>query len=635
MPDGCRLSARLFIPEDAEDDPVPAVMVYEPYRDNLSWDARRWLAHFAERGYAGLYLDRRGTGDSEGSFDDEYSETEIADGAAAIEWLARQPWCTGTVGMMGSSWSGFNTLLVAARRPPALRAAIAMFATDDRFDNDIHYTGGCVLATQMLSWAATTLARNARPPNPEVTGDEWRERWLARLETLRPPVEIWLAHQRDGDYWRAGSVSEDYGAIECPTLLLGGWGDPYAPSMLRLLEHLRCPRRAIVGPWGHISPEDGYPPPAIGWPHECLRWWDHWLKGTDRGAMDEPILRYYRGGEWSSVPSWPPEGVASRRLHVSCDRLSEKAGDGSAIEWIAATDAGVEAGDWWGLGHPLLVPPDQRAEDGRWLCFTSTPFEEDVELLGAPEVSLAFAVDRPRALLGLRLCDVAPDGSSTLVTRALVNLTHRASRAEPTPLDPGRRERVARRLNPVSYLVQAGHRLRLAVSQNDWPWAWPSPEAVVLTVFADGESYLDLPLRSAGAERPVPAFERPERAADPVRDSLQDERRRWRTHDVATRSIEVGASTSSRLRDPASGREWSVGGVDRSMLVEGEPLSAATRCERTIAVSEGTWRIRIETGSVMSCDAESFRVTTVLHAYDGDACVFARTWDAAIPRDLV
>src|SRR5207244_2346482 len=154
----------------------------------------------------------------------------------------------------------------------------------------------------------------------------------------------------------------------------------------------------------------GHPPPAIGWPHECLRWWDRCLKGIETGVMDEPLLRYHRGDGWSSEPVWPPEDVGRRRFHLGREGLWAEPADGSQVDWSGAPDAGIEAGDWWGLGHPLLVPPDQRSEDGRWLCFTSEPLEEDTELLGAPELSLAFAVDRPRALLGIRLCDVAPDG---------------------------------------------------------------------------------------------------------------------------------------------------------------------------------------------------------------------------------
>ena len=112
--------------------------------------------------------------------------------------------------MFGISWGGFNGLQVAARRPPALKAVISMCASDDRYSDDVHYVGGCVLGVDMLPWAATMLTLCAQPPDPAAVGDGWRETWFRRMEETPSYIEAWLGHQRRDDYWRHGSVCEDY-----------------------------------------------------------------------------------------------------------------------------------------------------------------------------------------------------------------------------------------------------------------------------------------------------------------------------------------------------------------------------------------------------------------------------------------
>ena len=179
----------------------------------------------------------------------------------------------------------------------------------------------------MLSWGTTAFAYNSRPPDPAVLGEEWRARWRERLEAAEPYVHAWLAHQLYDDYWKHGSVCEDYGAIECAVLTVGGWADPYHDTVLHLLEHLKSPRRGLIGPWAHQYPDEASPGPQIGFNQECLRWWDQWLKGIDTGIMDEPLLRAYmldseepatfyeeRAGRWVGQEEWPPPNGDDARL---------------------------------------------------------------------------------------------------------------------------------------------------------------------------------------------------------------------------------------------------------------------------------------------------------------------------------
>jgi len=638
MSDGCRLAAKIWLPENADSDPVPALLEYIPYRKNDGTAVGDSTRHpyFAGHGYASVRVDLRGSGDSEGVLLDEYLPNEQDDAVEALAWLAAQPWCSGKTGMFGISWGGFNSLQVAARRPPSLEAIITVCSTDDRYADDVHYMGGCPLGVEALSWAATMLAFNARPPDPTVVGERWRELWLERLDGSPPFIEAWLSHQRRDSFWKQGSVCEDYGAIDCAVYAVGGWADAYRNAIFRLLAGLPGPRKGLIGPWSHNYPEDGVPGPAIGFLQEALRWWDHWLKGIDTGIMDEPILRawmqepvdpapYYeeRPGRWVAEPSWPPPGIKPQAIELTFP----------APHILGSEHHGLLAGDWCPYGGPEELPPDQRVEDGLCLCFDTEPTVERLEILGFPGVELALSADQPRALVCIRLCDVAPDGTSLLVTRGLLNLTHRDSHEYPTPLEPGQRYTVRVPLNAIAHAFPPGHRLRVAVSPTYWPWAWPSPQPVTLTIDA---AQLQLPVRAPRPEDDqLPPFGPPE-GAEPIvvevvrgKESGCEIRRDILTgrHELTFRQDYGGR------RRLETGLEFETYGEDVFTIFAGDPLSAVTRSDRTDGLSRGEWRVRVETSSVLSGDADSFLVTNVVEGFEVDVRVFAKTWSLAIPRD--
>jgi len=294
MSDDCRLAARIWLPVDAETTAVPAILEYIPYRKRDFTRARDEPMHhyFAGHGYASVRVDLRGSGDSDGLLLDEYLQQEHDDALEVIRWIAQQPWCSGTVGMMGKSWGGFNSLQVAARRPPELKAIVTVCSTDDRYLDDVHYMGGCLL-NENLTWGSVLMSYNAYPPDPELVGERWRAMWRDRLEHAVFFPEVWLEHSRRDDYWKHGSICENYGAITCAVYAIGGWADAYSNAIPRLLAGLRAPRKGLIGPWAHLYPHDGVPGPAIGFLQEALRWWDHWLKDTDTGVMAEPMLRVW------------------------------------------------------------------------------------------------------------------------------------------------------------------------------------------------------------------------------------------------------------------------------------------------------------------------------------------------------
>lgn len=490
MSDGCRLAARIWLPEDAQSDPVPAILEYIPYRKGDATAARDTPMHsyFAGHGYAAVRVDMRGSGDSDGILADEYLPQEQLDALEVLRWLAAQPWCTGRVGIIGKSWGGFNGLQIAAHRPPELAAVISVCSTDDRYADDVHYMGGCVLAWDMLSWASTMLCYNARPPNPEVVGDRWREMWLDRIRRTPPFVEAWLEHQRRDEYWKQGSVCEDYSGIACPVFMVGGWADAYRNAIFRMVEHHTGVCMGLIGPWGHLYPQDGAPGPPIGFLQEALRWWDNWLKGVDTGILQEPRLRLWledaveprtsyavRSGRWVGASTWPPPIIQSLDLPLSNGTLELDEGrsvEPARFDWSGAQSCGADAGVWCGWGGPTDFPGDQRSDDGLSLTFTSAALDRSIDIVGVPLLRAEVASDQPLALVVVRLCDVWPDGRSTLITRGVLNLTHRDSHEMPRPLEPGRRYQVRIGLNSIAYAVPAGHRLRLAASPTYWPWLW-------------------------------------------------------------------------------------------------------------------------------------------------------------------
>jgi uncharacterized protein len=642
LADGCRLAARIWLPEDAEADPVPAILEFLPYRKNDGTVVRDALRqpYVAGHGYAAVRVDMRGTGESDGILTDEYTEQELDDAVEVIAWLAEQPWCTGAVGMWGISWGGFNALQVAARRPPALEAIMTLCSTDDRYADDVHYRGGCVLATDMLHWASSMATWNGRPPDPRLFGEGWRETWLQRLDRTPPFIEPWLAHQRRDAYWRHGSVCDDYAAIVCPVYAVGGFADGYTNAVPRLLAGLTAPRKGLVGPWAHAFPDDAVPGPSIGFLQEALRWWDHWLKGIDTGVMDEPMLRVWmqdavepspwypeRPGRWVAEHSWPSVGVELVRCELPVQGPP-------AIRGVQS--AGAESGAWCSDGQSADLPGDQRPDDAFSLALDLEPQAEPLELLGFPGVVLELASDRPAALVCVRLCDVAPDGSSALVARGLLNLTHRESHEAPSPLEPGRRYEVRVPLDFTGQAVPAGHRLRVAVSPTYWPWAWPSPEPVTLTIF---EAALELPVR---APRPEDAelapFGDPEHAPPLEVEAVASRPAgRYLSRDLGTGLVEQVF-------------DWDLGGAQRFVLIdllsedsshtvysilEGDPLSARVEFRASTGMARGDWRARAEVESTMSADSGAFYVTTALSAFEGGARVFTRTWDFSFPRDQV
>lgn len=657
MSDGVHLAARVWMPEDAVDQPVPAILEYLPYRKS-DWTAERDEAHhrwFAAHGYAGVRVDIRGTGDSEGIITDEYPLSEQEDGIEVLSWLAEQPWCDGNVGMIGISWGGFNGLQIAAHRPPELKAVITVASTDDRYADDVHYMGGCVLGAEMMPWSATMLALDARPPDPAVVGERWRDMWLDRLSKTPAFVDEWLAHQHRDDYWKHGSINEDYDAVEVPVLAVSGWHDPYRNSIPRMLAGLPGVAKGLIGPWAHTYPNRGKPGPAVGFLEECRRWWDQYLKGIDRGVESDPALRAYMveddlnaevdgdvRGRWVVEDTWPSPRITSRTLALDGDfSLRDEPERPARLEISTPQHTGVGAGTWCAHGRESEFPLDQRADDGRSVTFDTDPLGGAVEILGYPKVRVRLTSDRPVALLAARLLDVAPDGKSTLVTRGLLNLTHRESHEKPSPLEPGEPFEVELSMSMIGYRFAPGHRIRLALSNTYWPWAWPSPEPVSLEFDTGAGAHLELPERPREDEPVGELFGPPVSAVAKAAWATETPRSRRRfvvepereQHSIEHVSLPLGAKRVV-LNDEVPLDEH-VQNTTTFNIKSDDPLSAEALSSWTVTQRRGDWEVRIEAESTMRADAERFHLAHRVVAWEGSSCVSDEAWSTTVPRDLV
>ncbi len=649
MADGIRLSARLWLPEGCDATPVPAVLECIPYRKRDSYRAydQEMHPHFAARSYACVRVDLRGTGESEGILLDEYLPQEQDDIIEVLRWIGLQPWSTAKVGMMGISWGGFNSLQVAARQPKELAAIITVCSTDDRYADDVHYMGGCLLS-ENLHWASQMFIRSARPPDPAIAGEGWRARWIDRLERTPPLIPEWLRHQTRDAYWRHGSVCEDFGAIRCPVYAVGGWADGYSNAVPRLLAGLSVPRKGLVGPWGHAYGQDGRPGPQIGFLEEATRWWDHWLKGVETGIMDEPMYRVWlqdalpprasydcRPGRWAAEDVWPSPRLSPRELYLTPRGLSDRPEADAAIAVATPQDTGFSHGEWCPYGIGPELPVDQRADDGRSVCFDSAPLTGDLDLLGAPVVELDIAADKPCAFLVARLCAVAPDGASSRLTYGLLNLTHREGHAEARVLEPGRRYRVQLQLNDLGERVPTGWRLRLALSNAWFPLVWPSPEATTVTVFT-GNALLTLPVRPARAEDArLPQFAPPSIPPSLVTTTVRSgcDIRRVETDVASGETVKIVERDSGRTLIPElDDLEIALGGRARSSIRPDDPLSARIETTGKAELGRGDWQVAIETRSILTATAGDFLVELSLEALENGRRVFHRTWRQAIPR---
>jgi putative CocE/NonD family hydrolase len=653
--DGLTLSVNLFLPRGAT-GPLPAILNTDPYRKDdwsAAWDLTL-ASYFAQQGYAYCRLDVRGTGSSDGVAVDEYTEAETLDGHDTVEWLAAQPWCSGAVGMWGLSYGGFTSIQVAATGPPHLRAIVPVQATDDRYTDDVHYVGGAMTVSELAQYAVSQVAMNALPALPAAWGDAWLERWRERLEATPVWLFEWARQQRDGPYWRRGSLAPDYGRIEAAVLQVGGWMDEYVDAALRI--QAKCANaaglRTIVGPWVHGNAHSAYPAPNIDWLHETVRWFDHWLKGVDNGVEREPPLTWFHrdptpperfpkrlNGEWRATRAWP---AATHRLALFLGHGSlADTGAGSGMDTFAHRPTAGAAGAslCWGAGRPPNgLAGDLRLEAEAGPAYTSAPLTAPLDILGVPVAVLHVAATQPVAHLVVRLGDVAPEGRVEQVSEGILNLTHRDSHEHPTPLEPRRTYEVRVALRAAGYRFPAGHRVQLSVASAHWPVIWPSPGAGEISIRfgPDAPSRLELPLAPAGDDAVAPPRfkeEPPDLAGVGAETAEPPSWEAVRDADAGTYTIDTHEGETSVLPDGRS--TLYVGETLRMIASEREPGAGRFENSCEYRLDQDGRRIVVVAGGTTVADATAFEWRTALRVELDGRTFFERDWHEAIPRDLI
>lgn len=620
-----------------------------PYRNLPRDDARA-----TRSGYASLFVDVRGTGGSEGTPTDEYSHQEHLDTDKIIDWLSRQPWCTGKVGMYGASYSAFNALQIAYEMAPTALAAIFLnCGTDDRYTDDIHYPGGAMLMVDN-SRALGMLVMNAMPGAPDYVHDSAAS--LARWNT--PPwLQGFLHNQVDGPYWRYGSLAPDYERLRTPTFLVGGTLDIYQNQVLRVMrEAINAETRGILGPWHHSL---RYPGPAVDLDGIRLRWFDQWLKGEDTGLLDEPRVSFYMPrwrpqsfrfeddvpGEWRFTDRWPESAYEpAHRLYLTPEpdalrsttaqapvagttgRLASQPDTAAVHNLDYAPGTGARDQSFGPTGAEGYYGLDRREDDAWSLTFDGPVLREPLEILGFIRAHLFVESSAAVTTWIVRLCDLAPDGSSYLITRGYLNGTHRSSHSNPEPLVPGEVYELDFSLMGTAYRFEPGHRLRVSISNADFPVLWPAPEPMQTRLYSGGEraSYVALPelqdLRYRTGKLPVaPSRERPTSSL-----SVETDDAPWYEY---RRDHERGISIA-RVNLPFSGQI--------ECRVEDARPGYASMSVDTISTERAADReVSIRSKGVLRSTPQQFELDMSAELLEDGKSIRSRRWQDRIPRRLV
>jgi len=650
MGDGIRLSATLHVPVARRTgEKFPAVLEYLPYRKDELPSYSRVHDYFARHGFVSVQVDIRGTGRSEGHTPDrEYSQIEQEDAERVIAWLAHQSWSTGTVGMFGISWGGFNSVQMAMRNPPVLKAIIAICATEELFREDVHFIDGMMHDDE---YELNVDLQTAMTRSPDFPTDE------ASLEE-RFDNPSWFVmykqHPRAGAFWDA--PVRPLSSIKIPVFLIGGMLDGYRDSIPRMLKEIRAPTKALLGPWNHSEPDEAVPGPAIEWRDQAVEWWATWLKPGPARTVKGPKLAVYMNhwyapdvrireipGEWRGEDGWPPRGLQARTLYLAVDHSLRNSPAEAGRHELAYRPAAIqEAGGpdfWWGD-----VNGDQRSVDSYSLVYDSAPLSASLSILGQPRACLAVATTATSAEWFVRVSDVAPNGTATLVVGGGLNGAHRQSVRNPEPLEPGREYVLCFDLHLTSWVFPPGHQIRVAVSNSMWPMIWPTAQSMTVTLRVGGSdgSRLDLPVVPERGPLPTPVFRAPEHGSDAIAGDSEAMSELNVSSNVPALAWTVG-------RDPVhqvGTAEWRGGSSNdypwgreetrelmsyRADDLHPDQSTVHGEAEMSVALKDRTllWRGILDTRS----DHGTFYVQYRRELLENGKLIRTKSWQATVPRD--
>jgi hypothetical protein len=491
MRDGVRLSANVFLA--SEHARVPAILVRTPYGKGA--DIRPDYLAFVEHGYAVVVQDVRGRYESEGAF--QPLTQEVHDGDDTLNWVARQPWCDGKIGMMGGSYVGIVQWKAALANNPHLKAIFPVVSGYDDYRDRYYSTGGAFKLGYRLEW----MAENLRAPGYHQDFGQFvlhlpvRSADLAALGWTSPMYREVMEHPAFDAFWRAISTKEQIEGVRVPVFSVGGWYDNYVQSDLEAFAASRKRsgvNRILVGPWAHnmsapfenvgFGPDASVPVRALQ-----LEWFDQWLMGKDSPLLSKPPVKIFVMGSnhWREEQAWPPAEARPKTLYLaSAGRANSLAGDGALGDQVARRPspdqfvfdpyAPVPTRGGAVCCNPKVFPwgpLDQRPVEQRKdvLVYTTGPLKRDLEAIGGVQAVLYVSSSARDTDFTAKLVDVFPGGDARILTDGMLRLRYRNSLEKPELATPGEIYRVTVDAGVTGNVFLKGHRIRLEVSSSNFP----------------------------------------------------------------------------------------------------------------------------------------------------------------------
>ncbi len=487
--DGIRLYADVYSPKAAERFPV--ILTRLPYGKGESYCYLPAVGRFwARKGYAYVAQDVRGKWRSEGKWDPFVNEA--SDGYDTLDWIARQPWCDGNIGMMGESYYGYTTWAAATTGHPNLRCIAPCTTAMDIYGTWIYNQGAFCLQT-MGTWAIEMNAKEYRNP---LRLDYWHLPLVSMDDEAEFPCDYykdWLRHPTRDPYWEQINLHQKYAQIKIPALHFGGWYDVFLKATIEdwlgVREHsenasARENQWLVIGPWDHeFSTDDTHrigqldigDASATTYWDQCQAFFDYWLKGAGNGFGQTPRVHLFTIGdnEWHFEGEWPPAGTTYRDFYLHSDRVlnqkpptSAEPQDSYAYDTLDPMALTADV-DLWSRTK-FLRDRAQLPERSDVLVYDTTPLEEHLEITGPIVVTLyasSLAVDTD---FTATLVDVFPDGYAHLIQEGIIRASYRDPDRDPSPIEPGRVYEYTIDLWATSYVVKAGHRIRVEISSSNF-----------------------------------------------------------------------------------------------------------------------------------------------------------------------
>ena len=640
MPDGVELAVSYWMPTAKEEgEKFPVFFEMNGYRKDdlcyLSWDYPVG-AYFAKRGYVVAKVDLRGTGDSTGVLPEaEYSEEELADGVEVIKQLANEPWSNGNVGMYGLSWGAFNSYMIARRKPEALKAILIAHASDDLYYQDVHYIDG-VMHTDV--WEAMIDTYNALPDTRTYA---LTPQFFADRFDRTPWHYLWKEQLADGPFWRKESARFQP-PMEVPVYIIGGLLDGYRDTVVRLLDSPNKQVKAEIGPWKHEWPHNGTPGPRYEWRQKALRWWDYWLKGIDNGVMREPRFTVFMRdavppsedlattpGQWR-CGDWPVAGIKGQRFYLGDEQqlVSSVPGAVSPSTLVYKAGAGTSVHGWWGE-----TSGDMAFDDESSLVFDSRPLTETVEILGMPKVNLAVSADAPLYHWTVRLEDVWPDGKVSLVSGTLINAADRVSRLKQVPLTPGEKTTLAGEIHFTTWQFQPGHKIRLAISNAQFPMAWPTPYQGSTKLYPGPQSSVELPVIETNTLTAACDLPEPEGEDWPSDAEYSEQNEGKRSN------IDYDPQTGMAVYSCGINQKMTIGGTRYHLqeqnawrVSDQDPAHASYDAVTDYTIEPPGRELRVLVKFRMASDEKNFHLTETRQIFENENLLREKEWTKSIPR---